>query len=319
MIQLLVILIALTVTALAWGLFHLIDGLGEGRKRKLHQRLSSEFKASRSAASSRTILLQATPTGLPPFLSRLAPIKKLQRRLESAFPRLTTAGFLLIDAVLCFSAFCATTMMSGSQLMGLIVGAVGAYLPFLLLSMRRSSLQRRLGMQLPEALDFLARVLRAGQSFSTGIQMISDELPQPLAGEFRRCYDQHSLGQTLEDGLREMAVRLESADFAFFVTAVVIQRQSGGDMSEVLDKISMMIRQRLRLTQAVRAKTSEGRFTGYIMVVFPVVMFVVAWFLNPTYGGLLLHSHSGRMLLGVAVVLEVVGMLLMKRITTVKV
>lgn len=317
--ELVVILIAMAVAALAWGLFHLIDGLGEGRKRKLHQRLSSEFKAARSAASARAVLLQTATPGLPGFLGRLAPVKKLQRRLGSAFPRLTTAGFLMIDAVLCLSAFCAATMISGSQFLGLIFGAAGAYLPFLVLSLRRSSLQRRLAMQLPEALDFLARVLRAGQSFSTGIQMISDELPQPLAGEFRRCYDQHSLGQTLEDGLREMAVRLESADFAFFVTAVVIQRQSGGDMSEVLDKISMMIRQRLRLTQAVRAKTSEGRFTGYIMVVFPVVMFVVAWFLNPTYGGLLLHSHSGRMLLLLAIVLEVVGMVLMKKITTVKV
>lgn len=115
--------------------------------------------------------------------------------------------------------------------MALGVGLAATYLPLAVLNARRNRRQRQLSMQLPEALDFLSRVLRAGHSFSTGLQMLGDELPQPLAAEFRRAYNQHSLGQTLEDCLKDMARRIESTDFAFFVTAVLIQRQTGGDLS----------------------------------------------------------------------------------------
>src|SRR6185369_7769124 len=155
------------------------------------------------------------------------------------------------------------------------------YLPFFLLSNKRNRRIRALNDQLPEALDFLSRALKAGHSLSTGVQMMADELPDPLAAEFRQCYDQHSLGQSLDDALKDTSARIESTDFAFFITAVLIQRQTGGDLSEVLRNISSMIRQRIRLGQQVKAKTAEGRFTGYIMVAFPLVMFFIASALSP--------------------------------------
>src|SRR5207237_3402322 len=135
-------------------------------------------------------------------------------------------------------------------------------------------------------------------SLSTGLSMMGEELPQPLSGEFRRCYDQHSLGQPLDECMREMARRIESTDFAFFVTAVLIQRQTGGDLSEVLGNISEMIRQRIHLQQHVKAKTAEGRFTGYLLSAFPAVMFVIAYALNPDYAGVLIRTNTGLMLLG---------------------
>ena len=142
---------------------------------------------------------------------------------------------------------------------------------------------------------------------------------RPLSGEFRRAYEQHSLGLSLEDALREAAVRIESSDFAFFVTAVLIQRQTGGDLSEVLKNISGMIRGRVRLSQHVKAKTAEGRFTGYVLVAFPAVMFLISYYLNPVYAGVLLHDPGGRMLLGAAVGLQLLGLFAIKKITTVKV
>jgi len=137
--------------------------------------------------------------------------------------------------------------------------------------------------------------------------------------EFRRCYDQHSLGQPLEDCLKAMASRIESTDFAFFITAVLIQRQSGGDLSEVLRNISGMIRQRIRLQQHVKAKTAEGRFTGYILVAFPAVMFCVAYVMNPAYAGILVHTTTGLELLGTAFGLSMLGLFAIRQITTVKV
>ena len=316
--QLLIILIASAVAAVVWAVAYVIAGVAAGRKRELHRRLSAETRSDGGSHAMRPLLLQVQTTGLPGFLNQFPPIQAMQRRVAQAFPEMPLARFLLIDAFLGLISLALGGLMSGA-LSAIIAGGLAAYLPFLLVSIRRNRRQKRITQQLPEALDFLSRVLRAGQSFSTGLQMMSDELPQPLAGEFRRCYDQHSLGQPLEEGLREMALRLDSPDVAFFATAVVIQRQSGGDMAEVLKNISNMIRQRLRLQQSVRAKTAEGRFTGYIMVAFPVVMFFIAWTLNPSYGNVLLQTRQGHILLGIAFGLQMLGLFLIKKITTVRV
>lgn len=148
--------------------------------------------------------------------------------------------------------------------------------------------------------------------------MMADELPQPLAGEFRRCYDQHSLGQPLDESLKDTAGRVDNTDFSFFVTALLIQRQTGGDLSEVLGNISHMIRGRIRLQNQVRAKTAEGRFTGYILVAFPAVMFGLVYTQNPEYCHKLL-TGDGRYLLGIALGLQMAGLFTIKKITTIKV
>ena len=144
-------------------------------------------------------------------------------------------------------------------------------------------------------------------------------MPKPLGGEFRRCYDQHSLGQPLEEALREMARRIESTDFAFFVTAVLIQRQTGGDLSQVLGNISGVLRQRIRLSQFVKAKTAEGRFTGYVLVAFPIMMFFIASSMNKDYKKNLLENSTGLTLLAVAGGLVILGLVTIRKITTVKV
>jgi tight adherence protein B len=243
----------------------------------------------------------------------------IRRRLSQAYPSASLGKFLTICFVLAAVGAIAAWVITDAPLMALLVGGALGYFPFFVVSKKRASWQRAVTAQLPEALDFLSRVLRAGQSMATGLQMMSEELTQPLATEFGRCYDQHGLGQPIEECLRDMALRLESQDFAFFVTAVVIQRQSGGDLAEVLGNISNMVRQRLRLQQAVRAKTAEGRFTGYIMVAFPVVMFFLSYILNPERGALMLHTSQGKMLLLAAGGMVAFGLFLIKRITTVTV
>jgi tight adherence protein B len=227
--------------------------------------------------------------------------------------------FLSISAVVAFLSGLVMLLASASALPALLAAAGAGYLPYFLVSMKRGRRLKALCDQLPEALDFLSRALKAGHSLSTGIQMMADELPMPLSAEFRQCYDAHSLGQSLDEALKDTAGRVESTDFAFFVTAVLIQRQTGGDLSEVLKNISGMIRGRVRLQQQVKAKTAEGRFTGYIMVAFPIVMFFIASTLNPEYGQILLHTSAGLKMLGFAVSLQVMGLLAIRRITTVKV
>ena len=163
----------------------------------------------------------------------------------------------------------------------------------MLLNNAHSRRERTLLDQLPEVLDFLSRILRAGHSLSTGLQMMADELPMPLALRIPQMLRPHSVGQSMEEALKDTAVRVDNSDFGFFVTATLIQRQTGGDLSEVLNNISDMVRQRIRLAQHVKAKTAEGRFTGYILVVFPVIMFCISYYLNPKYAQVLLHTNKG--------------------------
>lgn len=318
---LLSILIALVVALLVWGGWQIALTLTAGQKRKLKQRLAgdSSLPGTARAPLPRSITLQREAAGLSGVLARLTIFEGLHRKLVQAYPDTTLVRFLAVAGWMAMGAFFLVALIFGSPVLGLIGGVIGGYIPFLMLSRRRGNRQRQLTQQLPEALDFLSRILRAGHSFSTGLQMMADELPQPMAGEFRRTYDQHSLGQSLEESLKDMAARVESTDFAFFVTAVLIQRQTGGDLSEVLNNISGMIRQRIRLQQSVKAKTAEGRFTGYTLVAFPAIMFCVSYVMNPQYAGILLHTSTGLTLLGVAVGLQLLGLYAIRKITTVRV
>jgi tight adherence protein B len=321
--MLLPILVAATVALFVWGIAGAFTGSGRGQRRKLQERLSGEgtrFDPYGNGVGGRqSILLELEVKGVPAFLAKRPFVQSLNRRLLQAYPD-RTLGQFLTRALIIGSVFGGLTLvLTATYLLGLVTFVAGFFVPLMLLNLKASARQRQIALQLPEALDFLTRVLRAGHSLSTGLQMMGEELPQPLAGEFRKAYDQHSLGVSLEDALRETAARIESSDFAFFVTAVLIQRQTGGDLSEVLKNISGMIRGRVRLAQHVKAKTAEGRFTGYVLVAFPAVMFLLSYYMNPGYAGILIHDSGGQMLLGGAVMLQLLGLFAIKKITTVKV
>jgi tight adherence protein B len=314
------ILIAAVAVLFGLGMIFLMQGLTDGDKRKLSQRLGSDERVDGQAVTRQSIVIQQMESaGLPPALAKIKLLQKMHGRVIQAFPELPLARFLLIVSAMGFVGFLIAWVVADSLIMGLMAGAIAGYLPFFAMNSKRNKRQRQLADQIPDALDFLSRILRAGHSLTTGLQMMGEELRPPMAAEFRHCYGQHSLGQPLEDCLKDMATRVETTDFAFFVTAVLIQRQTGGDLSEVLNNISGMIRQRIRLQQHVKAKTAEGRFTGYILVAFPAIMFLVAWTMNPAYAGILLHTSKGMMLLGTAFGLQMLGLWAIRKLTSVRV
>ena len=313
------ILIAAAVAMFTIGVARVVRVIMQAGKRKLAVRLSTDVRFDPAAASAQAIRIQLEQSALPPLLSRLRFLNVLHRHVTQAYPQTTLLRFVALSAVISFVAGVVMLLASASMIPAVLAAVGAGYLPFFLVSMKRGRRLRALCDQLPEALDFLSRALKAGHSLSTGIQMMADELPMPLSAEFRQCYDAHSLGQSLDEALKDTAGRVESTDFAFFVTAVLIQRQTGGDLSEVLKNISGMIRQRVRLQQQVKAKTAEGRFTGYIMVAFPIIMFFIASTLNPEYGQILLHTTAGLKMLGFAAMLQILGLLAIRKITTVKV
>ena len=312
------ILIAGAVTLFVWAVSRLIFGTGDSRKR-VTQRLSEDGRNYSNPGAQRSIVLQGDQTSLAKALTRKTFFQKVQKQLLAAWPSMPLPRFVIMASSIGVTVMVLLMLVVDSLVVPLCAGLAAWYIPFFVLGGKANKRNRNLSEQLPEALDFLARILRSGHSLTTGLQMMGTEMPDPLAAEFRRCYDQHSLGSPLEECLKDMADRIESTEFAFFVTAVLIQRQTGGDLSMVLGNISGTVRSRMRLAGFVRAKTAEGRLTGYILVAFPILMFFVAYSLNPDYGGKLLHTPTGQKLLGLAVTLQVLGLVTIKKLTNVKV
>lgn len=321
---LLPILVAFVVMLLAWSAVAFFMGSGRAERKALAKRLSTEGQTGNGlsgagAVMKQNVSLTLEDPALPAVLAKMELVRKLQRHVIQAYPDLPLSRFLLVVVAAGTVGGLLAGGITGSMLMAAVIGGVLAYVPFFILNSKRANKQRMIAEQLPEALDFLSRVLRAGHSLTTGLQMMGEELPKPLALEFRRCYDQHTLGAPLEVCLKDAIARVESTDFAFFVTAVLIQRSTGGDLSEVLGNISGMIRGRIRLQSHVKAKTAEGRFTGYILVAFPAVMFLLSYYMNPAHGGKLLQTPAGLKMLATAFAMQMAGLWAIRRITTVKV
>ncbi|HRK29429.1 MAG TPA: type II secretion system F family protein [Tepidisphaeraceae bacterium] len=316
----LTILIAGAVSLFAFAIWQIVAPVFDPSKKKLAERLSGKSHSGEAQpAKQAKSVVQSQATGIEARLLEFPIFASLQKTLLQSYPDLSLNRFvqlLVISAVGCSLVFFA---LSASLLVAVVSFVIGLYLPIAVITNKRNRRQRQLALQLPEALDFLGRILKSGHSFSTGLQMMGSELPVPLAFEFRRAYAQHSLGVSIEDALKEMATRIDSSDFAFFVTATLIQRQTGGDLSEVLGNISGMIRQRSRLQQQVKAKTAEGRFTGYILSAFPAVLFIILYSMNPEYASVLLTSTDGMILLAVSFGLQILGLFTIRKITTVEV
>jgi len=314
-----ILLIAISASLAVWAIAQIVLSYFSPDKNKIQQRLSNNWRPDIASALNKPLTISLEMKEIPAFLARSAYMQRLYRKLVQAYPDAKLTTFLSICLGIGMACFVLVILIMDSFTGGVFAFVCGLYAPILFLNGKRARRQRALNNQLPEALDFLARILRAGHSLSTGLQMMGDELKPPIQDVFRRCYDQHSLGIPLEQAMREMASRVDSADFAFFVTAVLIQRQPGGDLTEVLDRISAMVRGRIRLQNHVKAITAEGRLTGNILVAFPAVLFVVSYILNPGYAGILIREELGKMLLGASVLFQIFGLFVIRRIVSVRI
>lgn len=191
--------------------------------------------------------------------------------------------------------------------------------PLLWLAVKRYLRLSAFERQLPDAMDLLARSLRAGHGLADGINLIRDEMPEPISGEFGRCYERQNLGLRLEDALEEMTVRVPNPDLRFFATAISLQRQTGGDAAEVLDKIGHLIRERFGIRGQIKALTGEGRLSGLVLIALPIVLAIYMYVRNPEYLRVLFTDPIGQKMLAGAVVSQILGTLVIKKIVDIKV
>jgi len=195
-----------------------------------------------------------------------------------------------------------------------LAAVAGAMMPWLWLRHRRSSRMKRFEEQFPEALDLLSRAIRAGHAFQTAMGMCADELPAPVGAEFKKSFDQQNFGLPLKDTLHEMTERVPILDVKFFVTAVLIQRETGGNLAEILDNLSHVVRERFRIRREIRTKTAHGRFTGLVLLALPAGLGVILTILNPDHMNLLFNHQTGHMLIGVAIVMQIIGFFWIRQI-----
>ncbi|NOX54646.1 MAG: secretion protein [Planctomycetes bacterium] len=192
-------------------------------------------------------------------------------------------------------------------------------MPFLWLFLRRRRRLKKFAHQLPDALELIGRALRSGHSLAAALHLVHQEMPDPIGTEFGMAYEEQNLGIPIEKALKNTLKRVPNMDLKFFVTAVAIQRQSGGDLAEIIDKISYIIRERFKIMGQVAALTGEGRLSGVVLMGLPIVLFLAVYQINPDYVMLLFTDPIGKKMLAAAAVLQIIGALVIKKIVAIKV
>ena len=307
------------VALFVWGATQTLFGGEKEHRRRIKQRLSGQSDRPRSPQEQSSLLLQEKGRAMSELLGRYHFFRELRLSLKQSMPDVTLERFVTVACAAGAGLAVVMLVLTGSTVAAGVGLLVGLYVPFLVVERKKGRRQKMLSEQLPDGLDFLGRSLRAGHSLPIGLQMMGTELPAPLCEEFGRCYDEISLGTGPDDALKAMTERIDSTDFAFFVTAVLVQRQTGGDLAQVLDNITDMLRQRIQLQQQVRAKTAEGRFTGLILAAFPMIMFLILYVMSRPYAELLVTETLGKIFLGGSLTLSAIGLVVIRRITTVKI
>jgi len=171
----------------------------------------------------------------------------------------------------------------------------------------------------PDTLEFISRSMRAGHAFSVSLEMIHREFPEPLSGEFRRTFEEHNLGLPLDVALQGLAARIPLLDVHFFVSAVLLQKRTGGNLAEILDKLAYVIRERFKLRGRIRAISAHGKMTGLALTCIPIGVGVIMFYVNPDYVKFFFDDDLGNMMMGAAIGFQIVGYLIIKKIVTIEV
>jgi tight adherence protein B len=250
--------------------------------------------------------------------SRAHLVMPVQRLIQQSGVKTTVGVVLLASACLGMLGFVLGQAWLGTSAWALLVGVILAPLPTFFLQWKRSKRINRFEELLPEAIDLMTRAMRAGHSFTTALGMVADELPQPIAGEFRLVHDRQNYGFPLEEALRDFGDRVPVLAAKFFVTAVLTQRETGGNLAEVLENLASVIRDRFNVMRQVRVKSAHGRMTGIVLAGLPPTLVVVIMILNPSYLSVMVHHPLGIRMIVVAAVLQVVGALAIQKLVRIE-
>jgi tight adherence protein B len=311
------------------GVTALVFGVAVSFRGKPHSRIEDRLDlltgqntpaAAKDALARQASILSEPLDDSPGFLENLLNrFGNISRLLEQADTQLTPARLGVISLVLAVGGVAGGVVARVHIAAVVPVALFMGFLPLLWALWRRKRRLLAFGVQLPDALDMLARALRSGQSLGAGMAMVASELGPPLGKEFGRVFEEQNLGIPWEDSLNALCDRVPNLDLKFFVTALILQRQTGGDLAEILDKIAHLIRERFQIWGQVQALTGEGRISGIVLMGLPIVLFLAVYKLNPEYVMVLFTEPMGKKMLAVAVFLQILGALWIRKIVNIKV
>lgn len=253
------------------------------------------------------------------LLARFPSAARLDRRLKRADLSMTPGVFVLVSVVLFVTGVAIGAMLHWVYQAALAFGVLLSLVPNTVVNFRVRRRLKRFAANFPEALEMFARSLRAGHSFTGAVQLVAQEMPKPVGTEFQKVFDEQNVGIPLKQALLGMTERVDSLDVKFFVTALLIQRETGGNLAEIIDKIAYVIRERFRIQGQVKVFTAQARMTGLILTFLPIGVALVVGVMNPDYLKPLVNDPAGRLLLGGGIMLQIVGMLLMRKIIRIKI
>jgi tight adherence protein B len=307
---LIAVLTFLVVVVLILGIW--VFASGEGAQEQVRKRMSAVHKAEkRGEVNIGLKLVRDEMMSSVPWLHRLmlqwSWSSKLQDYVMQSGWAIKPAKLLLMSAVLGLGSYLLSSYFLPHFYMVLPIGVVAASVPFVIVMVKRRMRLRKFEEHFPEALDLLGRAVRAGHAFTTGLEMISKESPEPLAGEFRTTFEEQNFGLPLRDALLNMTERVPIIDVRFFVTALLIQKETGGNLAEILDGLARVIRDRFRIYREVRVRTAQGRLTAGILIALPLFMMLILSALNPKYIGVLFTDPKGPVVLLTAGVMQLIG------------
>lgn len=292
-------------------------------QRRLDGRLQELSQQPEPESAGPAVLLKTQHEGPLPSLDRAfgttARGSALGGWIEQAGVKTSISGLLLVA----MSCAVALGLLGGALARapwGIVLGGVvGVAVPFFVLKVKRARRLHAFEEQFPEGLDLISRALKAGHAFATGLKMVADEMPEPVGPEFRKTFDEQNFGLPMKDALDNLSRRIPLLDVRFFATAVLIQRETGGNLSEILDNLAHVVRERFKILRQVRVYTAHGRFTGYVLLALPAVLAIALSFINPDHMNLLFRVHMGQMMLLGAIVMQTIGFLWIKQVIKIEV
>lgn len=316
-------LVFLFALFLVFGAYLAATHSSDAKRKRLQKRLGEALLFSAHTEDVEVVLARNELMSEIPALNRaLVSVQaafKLKRMLDQADLHITPSRLLMFSVMAAILAAMASSVVSSSIVLLVTAGMVAAALPFVHVYWKRKQRFDAFLEHLPDALDLMSRALAAGHAFSESMHMVSSEMPEPIATEFRKTYEEQNLGLSLKLALENLTQRIPLLDLRMCVTAVLIQRETGGNLAEILEKVAYTIRERFRIMGDLKTLTTSSRMSAWLLCGLPIFVTFAITVLNPEYMTIFWKDQRGHYLIGIALLLQVTGMLIVRKILRIKI
>lgn len=309
---------ALMAVESLYGMWNTMRGPEAMRLENRLQSLSAGGHAKKEVSLLKQRELSKSPM-LEQILLELPRVHQLDRLLVQSGMNMSVAIFMFWSLMLFGAGFLLAYVLTKIFVYSVIMGAFFSALPYLIVVRAKFKRMHNLLLQLPDSLDLVARALRAGHAFSGGIKMVADEMAEPISSEFRATFDELNYGLSLEDAMLNMSERVDIPDMKYFVISVLIQRETGGNLAAVLDKIAQIIRDRLRMLGRIRVLSSQGRLEAWILSILPFSVAGIMFLVWPEFMSVLWKDPAGQVMIATAAVMMVTGIFIMWRMVRIRI